>query len=148
MATPPTAPAPSWAELATLLAAMGGRATPAAPPPPPERESSTTRWILAAAGSLAVVFLGGLGTYAGSTIAGVGQIGVKMDGLKGSVEDLKKTVDAISTQTNQQQLIIGKQDLRLGTLEQNQARLMDRMRAVEGGPRIYAPALGTAPGAP
>ena len=76
---------------------------------------------------------------------GVGTIGPKIDNLKGSLDDLKKTVDQISQQSNQQQLAIGKQDLRITTLEQNQGRLMDRMRSVEGGARIEAPAPGSVP---
>ena len=133
-------PAPSWSEIAALMA----RVAPPAPPPP-SAEQSTSKWVQGLIGALLVVFLGALGTWAGSTIAGVGQIGPKIDNLKGSLDDLKKTVDLISAQSNQQQLAIGKQDIRLTTVEQNQARLMDRMRAVEGGARIAAPPPGAVP---
>ena len=146
-ASPPSA-APSWSEIAAMMAAMGGHAAPAPPPPPPERDTGPMKWVLGVLASLVVVFLGGLGTYAGSTIAGVGTIGPKLDNLTSRFEDVKKSVDGLNQQSNQQQLQISNQGLRLTTVEQNQARLMDRMRAVEGGARLNAPALGSVPAAP
>lgn len=132
-------PAPSWTDIMAMMNAMAPRP---APSQPPERESSVSKWVMGVIASLVVVFLGGLGNYAGSSIAGVGSIGPKLDALAGRFDDLKKSVDVLNQQSSQQQLAIGKQDLRLSLVEQNQARLMDRVRPVDGGPRINAPAPG------
>lgn len=123
-------PAPDWEQIIAMMNA------PREPPLP--------KWVVMLVAPLAVVMLGGLGTYAGSTIAGVGQIGPKIDGLKGSLDDLKTKVETLTQQTNGQQLAIGKQDLRIQNLETTQGRLLDRMRQVEGGQRINAPAPGLA----
>lgn len=135
--------APSWADIAAMMAAMAPKPPPA--PTPAIGEGLTSKWVTGVLASLIVLLLGGLGTYAGSTLAGVGTLGSKIDNLVTSVQDLKKTVDAITAQSNQQQITLGKQDLRITSLEQSQGRMLDRMRAVEGGARIMAPAPGTVP---
>ena len=137
-------PAPSWSDISAMMSALAPRA-PA--PPPAAPDTPTSKWVLGVISGLAVLFLGALGNFAASSIAGVGQIGPKIDTLKDSVGEIKKSVDVLTQQSNAQQIAIGKQDLRIGSLEQNQARLLDRMRAVEGGARIASPAPGSV-GAP
>jgi hypothetical protein len=135
-------PAPSWSDLAAMMAAMAPRVPPA-PEPPAERDDGIKKWVLGVVASFVVV----AGTYAGSTLAGVGSLGHKIETLTDRFGDLAKSVDELTTQSGQQQIAISKQDMRVSRLEQDQARLMDRMRTVEGGSRIFAPAPGAA-GAP
>jgi hypothetical protein len=128
-----------------MITAMAPR--PPASAPAPDRDSSASKWVLGVVAALLVTLLGGLGNYVGSSLAGVGQIGLKIDTLADRFGDLKKSVDELGEQSDQQQIAISKQDMRVSRLEQEQARLQDRMRAAEVGPRGNAPTSGQA-GAP
>ena len=133
---------PSWNEIAAIVATMAPRA-----PAPPPTESGFAKIGIGVATALITAILLWVGAGQSTLTTTVGAIAPKLDALQKQLDHLGSSVDTTQNQVNTQQITLGQQNLRVTALEQNQARLLDRMRAVEGGPRIAAPAPGTG-GAP